>query len=303
MKLKNSSKHALKTPIEALDAQGAWVDWGTGRFSTIDRFLSNFHRPLQRRAFLSDPDVPLPESGVIRNKVTGETYLLGQSRHDTDETEAYTRLSIVHFISTEDDHKFTIRRKVVEDTRPFLTIGELVDQEIGTFYGAFEFKQTSETFNAEDHFLTKFLFFFPKNVDVEQGDTIISDDGREFQVEGHYHDSDFISLVGQEKPDNRVTGTYFVPTSEFAYDVAKGTVNKVYDQYLFTCEMASYKADKGLGGNTYDTEVYVKTPSFPLEMQVGFKLQVSGLTYMIQRIEKNYEAGFQTRLLCIEHSL
>ncbi|ELA6946661.1 hypothetical protein RBG11_004264 [Vibrio parahaemolyticus] len=302
MKLKTSAKAHLVTPIEALDNLGNWIPWTNGRFSTVDRFLSNFHRPLQRRMLFSDPDVPLPDSWVVRNAVTGEVYLLGQSRYDTDEDQAYTRLTVAHYASSDAADEITIHRKVVDTNRPPTTIGELVDTVVGTVYGTFEHKQTSEQYNADDYFLTKYVVFMPHGTDVEMGDVLTDHNGTQYTVESTYNDSDFKSMTVERKPDQRVTGTYLQPNASYNYDVTTGVVTKSYDQYLFTCELDSYKADKGLSGNTYDVEVFVKTPSLPVEIKVGFKIMVGGVYYMVQRIERNFEADYQIRLLCTESS-
>lgn len=303
MKLKTAAKAHLKTPIEALQQDGTWVSWGFGRFSTVDRFLSNFHRPLQRRMLFTDPDLPLPETWVIRNGITGEVYLLGQSRSDTDEDQAYTRLTVAHYASSDAAAEITIHRKVVDSNRPPETIGELVDSEVGTVFGTFEHKQTSEQYNSNDYFLTKYVVFMPHGTDVEMGDVLVDNHGIEYVVENAYNDSDFKSMTVEKKPDQRVTGTYLVPSLTFGYDVATGVVNRTYDQYLFTCEFGSYKSDRGLSGNTYDAEIFVKTPSLPITPEVGYKVLVEGVYFMIDRIEKNYDAGYQVRLLCTESSL
>jgi len=302
MKLKPSAKAHLKTPIEAYDPVNGWVTWGLGRFSTVDRFLSNFHRPLQRRMLFSDPDIPLPASWIIRNAVSGEIYLLGQSRSDVDDDETYTRLTVAHYASSDAADEITIRRKVVDDARPDATIGELIDVEIGTVFGTFEHKQTSEQYNSDDYFTSKYIVFMPHGTDCQSNDVLTDHLGNEYIVESAYNDSDFTSMTVEKKPDERVTGTYMVPNVGFSYDVATGQVIKAYDQYLFTCEMSSFKSDRGIVGNTYDVEIYVKSPSIPFTPEVGFKVLVGGKYYMIDRIEKSYDAGYQTRLLCTESS-
>lgn len=300
MKLKRSAKHNLTTPIEAMTTIGVWEEWTTGRFSTVDRFLSNFHRPLQRRAMFTDPDIALPDSMVVRNKVTQEIYFIGQSRHDTDEDEAYTRLSVVHYAETGNVQPIKVTRKVVDVNRPPETIGELVDLEITQTLATFEYYKTTEVYNTEDSFLVKFYIFMPHGTDVQSEDILTTETGEQYQVEGVFNDSDFTGFYAEKKPDTTETAKYLVPVVGFGYDPATGVVNKTYDEYLFTCEVSTYKSEATVTGNTYDHEVFVKSPSLPITPKVGDKIEVSGKVLHIDRIEQNKEAAYQVRLLCSE---
>lgn len=302
MRLDNASLHAQNCNIEAMAVGdvNSWSDWGAGRLSTVDRFLSNFHRPLQRRMFFSDPSVPLPASGVIKNKTTGEIYLLGQSRCDTEQGETYTRLTVAHLVSNLTGGVTSQSRLVVDEARPPETIGELVKQDLGQMYATVEFKSSSEQFNSDDAFINKFTVFGSSVSDFQQGDELVLADGYFYQVQATYTDSDFKCCYVERKADDRVTGTYHLPSTGFSYNIATGQMTRMYTDYLVTCSMTSRKENAANAGMTYDYEVFLKSPSFPFSPKVGDYMTVDGDTMMIGRIERWHEAGAQWRLICSE---
>lgn len=298
MKLDNSVQHNMTTEFECLDSDGVtWINGFSGRFSPVDRFLSNFHRPLQRRMMHTKPEDTLPASGVIRRKATSEVYLVGQTRFDDDAGDIYQQISMVHLVTNKSSGIGTLTRKVVDGARPDSTIGELVDSVVGTMYCTIEYKNSRENFGSDGIYSDRYIIFAPCNAEF-QDDDVLSLNGDDFVINSPFFDSDLASAVTTREPDDRITGTYKRPSATFAYDADTGVVARNFDEYLVTCTVVSEKKKSNDVGKYSDYEVYLKSPSFPITPKTGDYFLADGIEMKITRCESTHDGKYQWRLIC-----
>lgn len=136
-----------------------------GRLSVVDRFLSNFHKPLQRRMLFTDPKDVLPTSRVIQHCVTKEIYIIGQQRTDSDAVAEYERLNVVHLVSN-DSSTFTEVRKWGKPAQQALPSSDpnemiLVPTSIGKFFISLEYQSSRTESYSDREQSTRMLFYAP----------------------------------------------------------------------------------------------------------------------------------------------
>ncbi len=143
-RLKNSADADKVEPFCNMQADGTFSGVADfhGRLSIVDRFLSNFHKPLQRRMLFTDPTITLPAVGVIQHCVTKDIYIVGQQRTDSDGYKEYERLNVVHLVSNES----STYAEVIKWAKPDGADPEsmlLVSESIGKFYISIEYQSSS----------------------------------------------------------------------------------------------------------------------------------------------------------------
>lgn len=295
MRLRDTAEHSFSTEFEVLDQEGVWQEGFLGKFAPIDRFLSNFHRPLQRRMLYSDPKETFPSSRVIRNAVTQEVYILGQSREDEEHGEAYAKLTVAHLVSNYSSGLATINRKVVDEARPDGTIGELIDSVVGAYYITIEYKSSIEAFGADEVFEDRFILFASIDVQLEAEDVLVLGNDT-YIVNTPYVDSDYSSAICTREADDRVTGIY--KSTSYSYSPTTGDVTPTYINYSVTCTVTSKEVDTDKQGISADADIYLKSPSFPLTPIVGDRFSVEGNLYVIRAVLREQEANYQWLLKC-----
>lgn len=130
------------------------------RLSVVDRFLSNFHKPLQRRMLFTDPSTTLPANGVIQHCITKDIYIVGQQRVDSDGQSAYERLNVVHLVSNES----STFAEVFKWEKPVGAAPEsmlLVSRSIGKFYISLEYQSSSTERYSDKEQSSRMLFYGP----------------------------------------------------------------------------------------------------------------------------------------------
>lgn len=130
------------------------------RLSVVDRFLSNFHKPLQRRMLFTDPSTPLPANGVIQHCITKDIYIVGQQRLDADGQASYERLNVVHLVSNES----STFAEVFKWARPDGAAPEsmlLERKSIGKFYISLEYQSSSTERYSDKEQSSRMLFYAP----------------------------------------------------------------------------------------------------------------------------------------------
>ena len=299
MRLKNSATYNFTTDFEILDGSNAWVEGFKGNLAPVDRFLSNFHRPLQRRMLHTDSSDALPTSRVIRNKATGEVYMLGQTRLDDENSEVYAKITVAQLISEGSSGLVEVKRLVVDGGRPASTIGELIDSSLGFFYVSVEYKTSVENFSADEVFDDRFLLFSPLPLALESYDTFTLN-GENYKVNSKYTDSGYSCAILTRDPEERITGTYRRITS--AYSTTTGAVTPTYDDYLATCTVSTTEDSVKRGqrhGNDSDVTIHIKTSTFPITPKVGNRFLADGELFKIVGVMQDKEALSQWELDCV----
>lgn len=193
----------------------------TGRLSVVDRFLSNFHRPLQRRMLFTRPEDELPENFILKHKVSGQVYILGQERVDTDATEAYERLSLLHVVSSlSSGYVDLIKWKRAEDALPDDML--LHPTVVGKFFISLEYQSgRSESYTDQEQ-SSRMFFHAPANM------LSVADEMCEFSLYGKswslrqvFYDSGFCSGILIDSGQN--IETFYVVNPANQYDPVSGS--------------------------------------------------------------------------------
>lgn len=163
------------------------------RLSLVDRFLSNFHKPLQRRMLFTDPDTKLPSNGVIQHCITKDIYIIGQQRVDADGLQAYERLNVVHLVSNES----STYAEVFKWAKPVGSPPEsmlLASVSIGKFYISLEYQSSSTERYSDKEQSSRMLFYAPAEM-LDQANELCEFEynNKKWSLKQVFYDSGFAS--------------------------------------------------------------------------------------------------------------
>lgn len=172
------------------------------RVSLVDRFLSNFNRPLRRRMLHHAPDAALPASRTLRVVATQEVYLVGQRREDSDIGSQYHALSVCHLVTDEGPNSSaglaTVRRNA--PVGPANNPGWLVESVIGSHYVDIEFRTSLNEQDLEQERRESFIMWLPRDSDLRPHD-FVDLHNRSYRVTDVYPDSGFMMARIDEEED------------------------------------------------------------------------------------------------------
>jgi len=203
------------------------LDELSGRITPVDRFLSNFSRPLHRRMFVCDLDTVIPESSTIRSEVTGDIYVVGQGRYDSQVGNTYQALYMLHLVNGLAGGLGTLTRKSVQG--PSNDPGHLVESEIGSYYMDLELRATTPETGTVQQTAGQYFIMAPPECPMQEWD-FIELNGVSYKVEESYFDSGMKFSRVLQTQDNRVNIQY-LKTVSFSYDSSSGTSQDVPQSY------------------------------------------------------------------------
>lgn len=206
-------------PIHFLKADGTFsADPDIyARLSLTDRFLSNFHKPLQRRMFHTKASDPLPEDTyVFKQGITGNVYILGQEREDSDEDQSYERMSVAHLASNFSSARVEVFRYVLNQGDTALT-----RESVGEHFISIEFNSGRTKANTDEDVTDKMLFYAPATLYPHLNDICeFTLNGKVYSILTHHYDSGFTS--GQVIDVPRNIQTYYIVDPDVGYDPTTG---------------------------------------------------------------------------------
>jgi len=185
-----------------------------GRFLPVDRFLSNFSRPLHRRMFVCDVDTVIPPSGTVRSEATGEVYVIGQGRFDAYNNNPYQAMYMAHLVTGAAGGLATVTRRETEG--PATDPGYLVETVLGKYYVDLEFKSSTNDTGTVQQTIGQYFLMCPPECPLDKWDSIHLN-GRDYVVETSYFDSGMRFAKVENTNDNRVDLQY-LKTTGFSYD-------------------------------------------------------------------------------------
>lgn len=201
------------------------------RISLVDRFLSNFNRPLRRRMLHYSPSATLPASSTIRHPDTGDVYLIGQRRDDSDQGTDYHALAVCHLVTDEGPGSSAGLAEVVRASPvgPADDPGWLVESTVAHHYTDLEFRSSLNEADLHQTRIESFVLWLPSHADLRKYDFLLLK-GRRHRVTDVYPDSGFIMARVDQEDDFRI---------DTVVHVKEG---KVYDQQLmrYVASNASY---------------------------------------------------------------
>ncbi len=294
MDLKPTVSETRTELFEALQSDGSFVSWARGRIAPVDRFLSNFHKPLQRRMLFSDPKHTFPESGVLRLKSSQEIFLVGESREDGENDESFDRLTVLHVVSNSSSgltEYFNYRHDLADSL-----VGNIAKTSEGDFYVAVEYVSTKAMEAGDEAYQGKFFVYGPANIPFAR-DGVFEVLGKNYKVVQAFHDSGFSCAIVLEQPDDMVGIVYHqIDESASGYDVVTGSLTIGTIDHTLAATVDHVRQDAH-GYNHYD--IFVKTHPLPVALIVGNNLTLpSGEKLTIRSKVEDVNTQGQVHLAC-----
>lgn len=257
----------------------------SGRLLPVDRFLSNFSRPLHRRMLVCDPKVKIPDSFTVQSEATGEKYIIGKGRYDAYSNSPYQALYMLHNVSGLGAGLGKVTRKVVTgtDTDP----GHLVNTLVGEFYMDIELRATTPEKGTEQQTAGQYFLMAPPTSDIVEWDYIALG-GINYRVEEGYFDSGLRFARVLQIEDDRVDLTY-IKTTGFSYDTGTGVPTDTTAPYSVTGSVHDYKRIVVDTNNVSEDTFKVIIPS----INIGFDpkprevIEIDGAQHDILKVTRN----------------
>ena len=277
------------------NADGKFYPWAYGDLATVDRFLSNFHKPLQRRMLHIDPTETMPVSGVIRVESTQEVYLISEPRDDASDNKTYDRLCVLHHVSGESGGLVEVFSYLPNDARPSTTIAEYEKTSIGFIYLSIEYFSSKKSENSDEYYEGKFVIFTPTNTPIKK-DGVFTFNGTTYKLLQTYVDSSFTCALCLQQDDDMQSLKYYELASGSGYDVTTGNLILNETEYTFSGTV-DFDAVGQSGIKT--STVYVKALNLPFTLNAGrYIANSSGVRSKILSVSQDINAGGQYKLQC-----
>lgn len=227
MKLKKIALKFCNEKMEAWDpaTETFTPDAFRARIDLTDRFLSNFNRPTRRRMMFADNEVVFPASRICRHPGTKDVYLMGVTRQDARNGQAYLGLTILQLVTDEPGGTAglaTITRRVA--VGPPEDPGWLVDTVFARTYIDTEFLTSTDETETTDLRIERYVAFLPMSVQPQEWD-FLTLHGVQYRVLDTFSDSGFFSLRIDHEKDYR---------SNFIVTVTTRVMDKGTHKYVTT---------------------------------------------------------------------
>lgn len=297
MYLGNIAHRWVNENLEAFDeATGTFVpDAMVGRISLVDRFLSNFNRPLRRRMLHYAVDTELPKSRTIRNPATGATYIIGQERTDSDDNVAYHSMAVCH-LTTESVTSGLCQVYRKSPKGPADNPGWLVEENVGQHYTDLEFRTSLNEPDLEDTRVESFVLWVPVQADLEDYDFVELHD-RTYRVTDRFFDSGFLMARVDEEADYRINvviehgeSTVFNPDT-MKYEQTKKSSN------VTVTLMSDYDFSNWASDSSDYLDMFVEEKHIGFRPKPGMSIVYDGTSRVI-RYAKYHKGERQYKIRC-----
>lgn len=302
MNLRAIAEHFAKETFEAFNETTLAfepIDL-TGRVGLVDRFQSIYNKPLRRRTLFHAPEAKFPDSLTIRNTLTGETYIMGQTRQDGRPDEGnYHAITVLHLVTHEPPNSaaglITVYRKV--PSGPADNPGWLVEQAVAHHYGDFEFRAASSEGGSYEVDVESYVGHLPRHADLRQDD-FLELDGRRLRVTVAMSDSGFMQCRMDEEADSRVDMVLNHWDGNRIYDDTLHRYVNNKQSYNFTGKVISdYEMGTWLSDSASYIDVVVDQAHIGVEPLEGDTVTYQGVDRTIKRVEE-HDSRRQYRLRC-----
>ena len=287
MKLAKAANYFDKEQFSVYDSKNKVWDYQeiSGRLLPVDRFLSNFSRPLHRRMLVCDVDTVIPASGTIRSEATQEIYIVGQGRFDAYSNNPYQALYMAHMVTGKAGGLATVTRR--EAVGPVSDPGHLVTRIVGEFYMDVELRGATPEEGTEHLMAGQYFLMAPPECELQEWD-YVELNGKNYRVEEDYFDSGLTFSRVIQTEDDRVDLVY-VSTTAFAYDSASGTATETTVPYNVTGSVLGYKtvsADSNqVSENTF--KVVIPTENIGFEPKPRETITIDSSTHVILQVSRD----------------
>ncbi|AHI61265.1 hypothetical protein SHOU24_68 [Vibrio phage SHOU24] len=262
------------------------------RLDVVDRFLPNFHKPLQRRMLFTKPADTLPASMVIRHHLTQEVYIIGQGRTDTDAVEVYERMNVVHSVSNESSAHTDVIKWAPADPQNVDDM-LLVSKSIGKFYIAVEYLSSSNEKYSDREQSSRMAFYAaPSLLDEANELCEFEYNGKMHAIRQVFYDSGFASGTLIDTGQNIEDYKLIEPVT--AYDPVSGVWDFMTNAKVspFSASEGEYDGDINEGrypGIDNQKVIYIKAQHrFSSKFRAGLIIEdKNGKTWRIDRVRSN----------------
>lgn len=259
------------------------------RLDVVDRFLPNFHKPMQRRMLFTKPADTLPASSVIRHHLTKDIYIIGQGRTDTDAVDVYERMSVAHLVSNESSAHTDVIKWASADPATMV----LTSSSIGKFYIAIEYNSSSTEKYSDREQSSRMLFYSSPDL-LDQANELCEFEyqGKMWAIRQVFYDSGFASGTLIDTGQNIETYNLIEPVN--AYDPMTGVWDFMTNAKVtpFSASEGEYDGDLKEGrdsGVDSGKVIYAKAQyKFADRFKSGFIIEdKDGKTWRIDKVRNN----------------
>lgn len=273
---------------------GTFGKWTSGDLATVDRFLSNFHKPLQRRMLHIDPTVDIPATGVIKVKSTGQIYLISEPRDDAQDNKAYDRLCVLHIVSGAAGGLVDYYNYEVNDTNPPATQARLDKVLVGKVYLSVEFMSSREAEQSDEAYEAKFVVYSPNGTPLKENG-VFTLNGEDYKIIQTYTDSSFSAAQVLKQSDDMQVLKYFGLGAGSGYNATTGamTLNEVEYEFSGSVDVNNFV------GMAKAYTVYSKAPALPFTFEPGRRIELpDGKQARIISTTKDTNARGHIKVVC-----
>ncbi len=284
MDLRKAAAYFEGTTFDSYDE--ALDSWTLGSFQAklapVDRFLSNFDRPTQRRMLGIAPGTTIPADNTVRVQSTQDTYILGKLRSDDKNDTEYDQVGIAHQVSSQ----FSVNRKA-----PIGAVdnpGILVNSVIGTHYGGLEFRSDSVAPEQHEGYEGEFFIILPPHADVQEWD-FLSQGSDTYRVKSSYIDSGFIFARVVQRADYRKDFSYHHKSSTADYTPSTGVVIDGFVDYAVSGFARNISGEEFEYATTKDKElkIIVSQDHIGIVPSTDDQLTWDGIRYNIKTVRQD----------------
>lgn len=271
-----------------------FVSWTKGDVANVDQFLSNFHKPLQRRMVHISPKVDLPESGVIKVKSTGQVYLISEPRDDAKNDEAFDRLCVLHLVSGAAGGLVEFFNYEEDTTNPPAQQAKLSKVSLGNVWLSVEYMSARQAEMSDESYTGKFVVMAPLGTKINP-DGVFTFKGNNYKIVQTFTDSSFSAGLALQQDDDMQDFTYHSIGSGSGYDVETGAMTINENNFVFSGAIDV----ESLSRREKNFNLFCKSKTLPFEFQTGRYITIpNGDRVRINATSKDTNAKGQIKLYC-----
>ena len=264
-----------------------------GRLFRIDRFTTIYHRPTRRRQITFPPRTILPQSLVVKHRLTGEIFILSQSRRmDATAVSVYENIVTGHLAMPPSGGLGTVFRPALQGTLDDPGPAEWI--EVANTYMDVELRTTENAEHAEEQAIAHTMVVLPASVSAADNDWIRLN-GATYKIVELYIDGGFsYARAIKEQYDMSVITYYFDTGSGGGYDPETGTLTQTVTELKQISAIVVLKKETTSGiGDTeaWSGTAYIDVNLVTWEPTVNHSIEHAGIRYKIMSVSLGKSAA------------
>lgn len=254
-----------------------------GRLFRIDRFTTIYHRPTRRRQITLPPRTVLPQSLVVKHRLTGEIFILSQShRMDSVAASVYDDIVTGHLAMPPSGGRGTVFRPTLQGTLDDPGPAELI--EIADTYMDVELRTTENVANAEEQTVANTMIVISSSVSVADNDWVRLN-GANYKVTEPYFDGGFTYVRALKEPYDLSVLTYYFDTGfGGGYDPETGVVTQTVTEAKQISGIVVLKQETASGTGEVEAwsgKAYIDVNMITWKPTINHSIEYAGVKYKI----------------------